>query len=416
MPYTPTTWTGGPGGTEITATRLTNLEGGVSAATRKDAALADLVSTKLAREVLTTADGQSMLPWFFGLAQRDTAPAKIVAIGDSGTEGQGASARANRWTNRLVDRLRRMYMNGTGGQEYLPAYGTTLAPDSGWAVATYTNAGNMSQSSAAGLGLHSVVMNAACSISWSVTGDSADIRWYGFSGGGHFTWQVDGGAATDITATAGSDQPANVTHISLGAAAAHTVKVNWVSGNPIIEGLTVFNGDYTTGIHVYNAGRYGYTAANFVDTAIIPTGGSTSIKDGHKAIVANIAPHLVILAIGSNDWLNDNGTTGTPTAVQGRLQTLITDCSAFTYKPSIIIPAQYNIPSGMSTSAFPYSAYIDMFRTLEAGNTNVKVLDFSRRFPTPTAVPYVSATDNLHLSNAGQSLMADYYFAALRPA
>lgn len=89
-----------------------------------------------------------LLTWSAALANQARRPAKIVAIGESTTEGQGVSARENRWLNLLAAQLRQADPGGgaAGGENYVPATYRVYEPDSLWGR-PYSSTGSVSPSS-----------------------------------------------------------------------------------------------------------------------------------------------------------------------------------------------------------------------------------------------------------------------------
>ena len=81
--------------------------------------------SKAAQSTIETQRSFALEPWFAALANRDNAPAKWLAIGDSITEGMGASTNINRWTQRSLTGLRNRFattgLTG-GGFGFLPSH------------------------------------------------------------------------------------------------------------------------------------------------------------------------------------------------------------------------------------------------------------------------------------------------------
>lgn len=78
--------------------------------------------------------GSPLAHWSAALNDRANRPATWLAMGDSITEGQGASSRDNRWITRTLNGLRAAYPTAgvVGGTGYLPGWYAVFGPDSPW--------------------------------------------------------------------------------------------------------------------------------------------------------------------------------------------------------------------------------------------------------------------------------------------
>ncbi len=95
------------------------------------------------------------------------------------------------------------------------------------------------------------------SVTFSLTGDSADIMWMQVAFGGTFSWAVDGGSATKISTNGASTADGKITHIPLGSSGPHTLVLSWVSGKSNITGVIEYNRDHGQGIGVLDAATTG---------------------------------------------------------------------------------------------------------------------------------------------------------------
>lgn len=361
------------------------------------------------QQQLAAQRAQALTPFLSSLANRHYARCNVVCIGDSITEGQGATQADRRWIARLRDNLRTRFQTAGlsgGGRGFLGAsnsgessfvWPATLAGSPGSGI-TLGPKSQFLQFSASGQ-----------SVTYSLTGDSADIMWTQVGFGGTFSWQVDGGSATNISTNGGSVVDGELTHISLGAAGAHTLTLAWISGNSDVDGIIEYNGDYSSGIQVHDAGHYGWQASNWVNA----TANGTS---GPAAAMSALNPSAIVITLGVNDQFSNVN----PAVFQTNLTTLISQLRAAQTAPypSVILnmlPPRQN----QSGYTYPWSQYVAAAWNIAAADTGgpggssiVTVMDFTLgpRMPGADADVYGSwqAGDLVHPSDKGHSLIADY--------
>jgi lysophospholipase L1-like esterase len=339
---------------------------------------------------LTAQGGDPLLQW---RTARTAGTSTILAIGDSLTEGQGAPTRAGRWLDRLRDASRGA---AAGGINYQPSHYYTYSPDSTWfrpGVAT----GTILYSPWAGnLGGRVAELSVGATLTYTVTGTSVDI-WH-TTNGGTLTYQVDSGAAVSVN-TAGTYQPnARITGVSLGAAGQHTVRITATAGTVYFGGLTVYDGDETTGTRVFEAGHSGWTAANHMqDTQF------------QKVAWGLVAPDLAIVTLGLND-----AKSITAAAFKTNLQTIIAALKALPKVPSILLVASYAPDQGaMGYSAATWQTYVTAMKEL-AASEGTAVLDLSATMPpaTTSGTGFYSA-DGIHPNTSGHTQIATLVGSAL---
>lgn len=379
------------------AANVTAVQGAVSAGT---------VLTPLSapgQQQLATQRSVALTPWYAALADRQFARASACCIGDSITEGQGATAYDNRWLGRLRDMLRsryptpgltgggRGYVNITGTGELSFAWPTTIT-GSPPGVTTGPKAGGL-QFNATGQ-----------QVAFTLTGDSADIMWEQVGFGGTFSYKVDSGATTNISTNGGSTVDGKITHISLGSAGAHTLTLAWVSGAANVDGVVEYNGDFSAGIQVHDCGHYGWQTSTWTGT-----------NSGVYASIAALSPALVIITLG----VNDQFLGVVPATFQSNLQAIIGDVRAALTSPypsfalNMLPPRQ-----GQSGYAYPWSQYVQAAYNVAAADTSgpggvslVTVMDFTLgpRLPGADADVYGlwHAADLVHPSNKGHEYLAD---------
>lgn len=354
---------------------------------------------------ITTPQGHpAMRTWYAALANRFFSRANVVVIGDSISEGQGATQVAYRSINRLADGLRDRFIasqgyDPIGGQGFLPPQfiATTLPQP--------TLAGTApGQQYAWGPGGRSVILSVAgTSITHTVTGTSVDVMYVQGSGAGVLGVSVDGGAVTQINTANATFQDGMLQRISLGTSGSHTVAITWVSGGAAHYcGLIVYNGDETTGVMVHDASHYGITMAAYAD--------ATMVQSGTLGWLPALNPALVILSMGANDYSSEPALTTFKTS----LTNLVTAIQLMTNKPSILLQIEYD---AYKLSSPGWSSYTPLYYEV-AASMGCAVLDLTQRIGSPgtsTAPANFYYTDNIHPSNNGHSMIADLQLAAISP-
>ncbi len=363
---------------------------------------------------------QALTPWFAGLSGRLSARCNIVCLGDSVTEGVHAlgppsTGFQNRWLARLSDALRARYptegLTG-GGRGFIGAASTGELTFS-WPT---TIAGSPATASTSGPKAKFVQLGATGqSITFSLTGDSADIMWTQASFGGTFSWAVDTGTATNVPTNGSGTIDGKLTHIPLGPAGPHTLGLSWVSGKSNIDGVIEYNGDYSRGISVHDAGHYGWQSSNWMSA--LGSGASSGPAGG----IAALSPAAVIISLGSNDQYS----AVPPGTFQSRLQAIIAAIQArlATPYPSFVL-CMFPARAGQSGYTYPWSQYVAAAYNVAAADTSgpggtsvVTVMDFTLVTTMPGAdgdsYGFWQPGDLVHPSNKGHQMIADCLTAFL---
>jgi lysophospholipase L1-like esterase len=356
--------------------------------------------------------GGPLQPWYVALANRHYARASVVIIGDSITEGQGATAMTRRYVDRLAANLRNRFPTtgalGTGGGRGMLApqlSGSTTYPATSYVTVAGTPGGPTN-----GYGPKKAVWNisgAGRSYTYALTGTSADVHYVRNGGNGTFSWAVDGGAATNIdTGPSGSALTDGVaTRIPLGANGPHTLTLAYVSGGATyIDGVVEFAGDEASGIMVHDFGHFGWTSTDWA--------GGNYPASAWPATVNAMAPALLGIQLGANDY----GNNIPPVTFQANLQSIITQTRAAMtapYPPVVLALT----PQRTGTYAYQWAQYVAAAYAVAAADPTVSVLEHGARMPAVTAAQtYGLYVDGVHPSDKGHSMLADNwaYFLALR--
>jgi lysophospholipase L1-like esterase len=355
----------------------------------------------LGYQQLGGAHSTKLQGWFAALANRNFAKTNIVCIGDSLTEGMGATLESYRWTERLRQLLNARFpciTQPVGGRGFLAPEVTSGLTSFSASYVTVTGTPTVDTGYGFSQRTYDISAGGGCTLAYSLVGDSADILWLGNSGNGSFRWKVDSGSYTTVSTNIAFSN-GNITHVSLGTAGAHTLTINWLSGGSVgIDGVIEYNGDYASGIQVHNAGYFG-SATSYWTSGYYPQP------------IANVNPGLIILELGSNDI----GASISAATMKANLLTIIGNLrAAFTTAPPILLMAVY--PNQGNDAVWP--SYVAEYYAIAAADPLIDVIDLSLRMPATDATNTwgLIYSDSIHPSNKGQQNIADALCNFVSPA
>lgn len=235
---------------------------------------------------------------FRAVVQGGARNAKVVIWGDSTDRGQtsggGTTQTANAWPTQMVAKLRTAGFNagcnnafGDGGRWGLSA--TMANVESGDPRITHT--GSWTPGSNITCGGFNYQSAAAGSMTFTPQDQvtKAQLFWRDNTAGRSFTWDIDGGAATQVDSTA--VDAFRTIALTLGSKASHAIRTTWVLGTPVILGFNAW--DDTAGrteISVFNWGHCGATSASLSSTAFASCSPMNAL--------GTIAPDLTIIEGG----------------------------------------------------------------------------------------------------------------------
>lgn len=387
----------------------------------KRSTLANLVGAALAPYVdqlpalAAGATGAALLQALrSAIANRDLSRCDIPVIGDSITEGQGATAMANRWTSRATRALRTAYptlANGSsGGLGFIPVLNsgeTTFT----WPVTR--TAGSASTYIGVGPTRLASSMNSGNTPTFQWTAPagttSVKIMYFDSSVAGSFSYKVNSGATTTVTnANTGDGKLTAAVPITGG----QVLTIAWVSGNAFVEGIVHYAGDESSGITLHSCGHFGWNSGT-------GTSGWMQAAAGFdwRPSVAALIPSggAVAIMLGTNDS-EPAGGNFTGQQFQASLQALVTylrGYSGLTNKPLLlVIPYQPNV-----TTVDPggWAAYAAAIRAVAAANIATYVIDLNYRLPSVASGGGLYA-DTVHPSDLGHGLIGETVGAALKIA
>jgi lysophospholipase L1-like esterase len=347
----------------------------------------------------STAEPEPLAAWNAAVADRSSAPAKWVAVGDSITEGQGATARPMRWTDLTRDRLRTRHpTSGTpGGVGYLPAQFAVYAPDSTWGDwATASTGTSEYDVTVPDLGYRSVSMQAGASRTYPFTGTGIDIWWTRYPGSGDFTYSIDGAEPQTVTTT-GESSTGNVTKVDDLQRGQHTVTVT-AMGSFVLQGFTLYDGDRDKGIQLYDSARSGATIATF-----------TADQAGFLTAMRRVGPDLITVTLGGNDAQHI-----TPAELGTQYRAFLEALAGLPTKPSLLVIGEFTpAPAMTNNMSDPWSSYLAATKkaAAKAGAVYVSMDD---TFPKATySGTGIYSTDGLHPNDTGQRRIAKLVLSTL---
>jgi lysophospholipase L1-like esterase len=340
----------------------------------------------------TSTPPDPLATWNAAVADRAEAPAKWVALGDSITEGQGASTRSARWTDLTRDELRRLHPTDgtTGGVGYLPANFAVYAPDSTWADWAVDGSGTTyAIDTVPDLGYRALAMQPGATRTWPFTGTGLDIWWARSPDSGDFTYRIDGGEPQTVRTT-GSETTGAVTRVDGLTRGEHTVTVTAVA-TFALEGFTIYDGDRDAGIHLYDSARSGATIGTF-----------TKDEAGFLRAMRRVGPDLITITLGGNDAGHI-----TPDELGRQYRAFLRALRSLPSKPSLLVIGEFTpapaMTDGMSAS---WSTYLDAIERA-AKSSGAAWVSMADTFPTATyAGTGIYSTDGLHPNDRGQRKIA----------
>lgn len=320
---------------------------------------------------------------------------RIMIIGDSVSEGVGATAIANRYPNVMLKQLRKQFQPSTiaGGRGYLPcAWGAfTPIPD----PATTSSAGF--DAYYFGLAGRSRGLVSGNSYVWSVNGTSVDIVYPGGPAYGSLYYKIDAGANVVIDCNKGVEADYYTTRVSLGTRGAHTVTVGWNAGNPFIDGIVEYDQDENAGIVYFDSAHSGYRTTDFTGVvALTPQ-------------IQNINPHLVIIELGGNDAMGGL----TSASVRDNLNIIIGKVRAAAPNASIALVGVYSTSAAYPTE--PWSSYINKIYNIAKYDTNMGTIDIYSRMPGVGVDTLGLYYDQWHPNDKGHALLGNYVASLISP-
>lgn len=283
---------------------------------------------------------------------------RVAILGDS-TVANSIDVRANGWPRMLATALTNLGVNAIEkdffGGALLSAqtlagyttYNTQVAMDAGWGFSSNRSLGGQLFTNSTTTG----------KIAWTIPGTTDKIECYHIGGNtGAFNYDVDGGAATNITTT--TSQTFTKTVLSPASGANHLLNVTRVSGIANFVGALAYD-SAVPAVDVLNLG-----CGSALSSSIAATTSVWSVSNA----ITTLAPDLTIIVIGINDDLQ----AVTSSTVRTNLQTVVTagltTGDVWVVRPTPIAVSIFDYTSAyQSVAAANNCSYID-FKTAMGGS------------------------------------------------
>lgn len=355
----------------------------------------------------------AMTSFFAALANRNAARADIPVIGDSVTEGNGATVLTSRYATQLNRAIRAAYPSaaaGTGGGLGFIPVASTGETTFTWPV-TQSGGAGWDPEQPVGPVRGATAMSEAGSFAFTAPAGttSVQVMYYGNGDGSEFSWEVDSGGATTVT-VAGTGDGALTGSITITGTQVLTIA--WVSGTVYMEGIVHYAGDEDSGITFHALGHFGWQAGQAGDfDAWNQTGFGPDFA--WQPAVAALTPGAAALAVmlGIND-----AASYTAGGFQANLLTLISGLRATaglgTVPLLLIIPYQ-----PFETTVTPgWAAYTAAIRAAAAAAAPAHVIDLNYRMPPVPSGGGTYYTDDFHPDDLGHALAGEIAAGCIRVA
>lgn len=327
--------------------------------------------------------------------------ATIAAIGNSTLAGQSAGAGTAQayqsWPDQYGDQLVAAGYNAKANALFCDhgSWGSTQN------IANYAAGdGRFSYSGAAALGAgmgpggNAFEWSAAGSITFAPRGlvSRFEIIWREATGR-QFTYQIDGGAAVNVTAVAAS-QISRVTTAQV-APGTHTLTINWVAGSVRIFSVIAYDDSVKAPLRIYNWGISGANSANLINNSDATTGR-----------VAGYAFHAPDVAIIEGGIINDWRQSVAVATSKANITTLVTTAKTWkggACKPVLITPV---FDGGSTGNTGIQDQYVTAMKEV-ATEQSVPIIDVR---PTFQSYAYANAqgwmSDTVHPTAAGYAVIS----------
>lgn len=323
------------------------------------------------------------------ISRATSEPVNVVVVGDSITEGTGASALVNRWQTK-AQAIMRAALGITAGAQvpYVPGYYKTSAPQS-----LVTRAGDTLERTTNGLGWRTLEIRPGGSVTFTASATAAHLVVTKGSSSGVMAVKVN--AATPVTyntnSANGGGSHAYWWPVPISGAGVHTITVTVASGTlPVyVQGLMVRDGDEARGLRLLDAGYHGW-AYSTATTAQLTT---------LAAAITAANPAVIVSALGTNDVAANN-----PDKLRTDVLAHVT--SWHTAAPGVPVVLVWYPKATAHTDAQNRAAR-DVLVTIAAQDPLVSLLDLRRLLPDAgTTEGAALFPDGLHPNDAGHQRIA----------
>lgn len=366
---------------------------------------------------LTSAAGLTSLA--VAIADRNNARVDIPVIGDSITQGQGASVYANQWIQQANRAIRAAYptiaTGSSGGYGFVPLLSTTSQLTYTWPWTTVTP-GTPGHGDLGPVRYCGLTEGTPAEWQWTAPAGTTSIKIMYFDYTGEFSYNTPGTGTVGVPGT--NTQVEKLTG-SIAITAGQVLTVSWVSGVVVVDGLLHYAGDEDSGITLHACGHSGWNA-----TSSSPSGWQqpeTLLGANWAQCFTQFAPAAVGIWLGGNDVL-----VSTAAQFQANLMSLIALIRAQTGLSTlpVVLCVNYLGISGTIMDAGGWPAYASAIRSAAAADSYTHVIDVNYRYPSLASgfganyLYYDAGTGSLgnHPSDLGHALIGEIAAAGIRIA
>ena len=316
------------------------------------------------------------------VANRNNARVDIPVIGDSITEGQGATVFANRWVQQANRAARAAYpttANGAaGGQGFIAA--TTSGESSfTWPVSNSGSFANID----CGPVRNTFFATTTAALTWTAPSGTTSVKVMYFDGAGTWSWQVAAGGTTNVVTGSTFGEKLSV---SISITGGQLLTLRWVAGNVYLDGIIHYASDESSGITFHACGHSGWSTANWSGVNGLGIPWQQSYSNGFPGVQA------IAVLLGVNDAETSAGNL-TAAQYQANLTSLIAGVRAATTALSVVpvlLVACYQ-PAGPFADPGGWPAYVTAARAVAAADTvGAHVIDLSYRLPALAATESIT--------------------------
>ena len=342
--------------------------------------------------------------WNAAVANRNSAPAVLVVMGNSIAEGFNSSGFGFRWIDKLRDALYAKYpVSGVTppATSYVPAFrgnNTTAWTLLGAPTPTsFLNSFGLGQragvTATIGSGYEITMNCTSISLHYVRSVGGGDCKVEAFISGAYTTvgtFSTAGTLGSQVWNSGAFSGPATKLKITAATAA-----------NVYVEGVRFYNGDEAKGFHVIDASHFGYNIASYSGSGTTP-----------YTPMAFVQPHLVIMPNIANDY---SAQTVIATYVTS-YQTTLASLRSIRAGQQVALMS-YGARGDVVSPTIPYSSYANAQVTIAAADTAgpgsssaVAYIPIYGRFPdcptSPTPVLPQYDADRVHLTDTGHADLA----------
>jgi hypothetical protein len=347
------------------------------------------------------------------LAACKTTRCDIVIVGDSVTEGEGATAMANRWANVATAQLRAAY-GVTGGLGFISLISTGENTYT-WPIVLASGT-EYSDFDPADLGPVRNDAAATGTCSWTFTAPagttSVRVMYFDVPLSGSFTYQVNSGSVTTVSNTS-TEKELVTASIPMGSGDVLTIAYD--SGSVWIDGIIHYAGDETAGLTVHACGHVGWCAGTEGNGWDQPETYSLNWAQGFSNGFPNTQGLGIFLGI--NDASTANGDRTGPqfqSDLEGLISTIRGSATPLASLQLVLIVAYEANETFADSGGWP--AYITAIENAAAADGNALVMNLvAAGMPAVSGAPAGWYYDAIHPADMGHAFIGDT-FASMFPA